>query len=155
MPVDADDLVSNKLAEFFVGKNDGKCYTSKFGFIWNSRSAFLTKTQAMYDTCGSCSIVYCTPNDLPENDFEHMDKTKKFIFQNKHREVPDYAEKVGKERGIVPFPTTVYVMNTGENHSLFVKKGRRFSVKRSLEGLLRVPQPITKKLRNEFNLKAI
>ena len=48
MPVDADDLVNNHLAEFFHGRNDEKCYMSKFGYIWHESSGFFTVAKNMW-----------------------------------------------------------------------------------------------------------
>lgn len=151
LPVDADDLVSNKLAAFFKGRNDGKCYTSANGYIWHSGSRFVTVAKDLWRTCGSCTVVYYKPDELPDKKYEERDETKKYIFQNSHRFLPSYARSIGKSFGTIPFPTTVYVLGTGENHS--VLSGVGMSWKRTVEGLIRIPRFVSKKLRQNYNIR--
>lgn len=148
LPVDADDLISNRIASFFEGRNDGKCYTSKYGWIWNKPSKFLMKAKDLWRTCGSCTVIYYKKDELPDVDF--YENTNKYIFQNSHRFLIRYAKSVGKQFGIIPFPTTVYVLGTGENHSSLI--GRGVSWKRVVEGLLRIPRYMGKSTQEEFNL---
>ena len=150
LPVDADDLVSNRLAAFFAHRDDQRCYTSRFGYIWQSGSRYLTKAKDLWRTCGSCTVIYYTPDELPATDFEHKDPARKFIFQVSHRDLPAYARSLGKTFATIPFPSTVYVLGTGENHSLLI--GRGMSWKRTVEGLLRVPRLINEEKRKEYNL---
>ena len=151
MPIDSDDLVSNRFAEFFKNKDDGKCYMSKFGYIWRQGSAYLTKHKDLSRTCGSCAVTYYNADELPSTDYEHRDEKRKYIFQTSHRDLPRYAKSLGKFYGVIPFPTTVYVLGTGDNHSIL--RGTNLSWKRKLEGIIKVPRPISEGMRNEFNIK--
>ena len=148
LPVDADDLVSNKVASFFQGRDDGMCYTSKFGYIWKHSSSFVTKAKDLWRTCGSCTVVYYKKDELPKVDY--AENTNKYIFQNSHRFLIKYAKSIGKQFGIIPFPTTIYVLGTGENHSSLVGIG--ISWKRAIEGFLRIPRYISNSMKKEFNL---
>lgn len=152
LPVDADDLISNKIAAFFESRDDGKCYVSKNGWIWNSPSHYLFKAKDLWRTCGSCTVIYYKKEELPDTDFEHKNiSTKEYIFQKSHRFVPDFAKKCGKIFGIMPFSSTVYVLGTGENHSIL--SGHAMSWKRTVEGLLRIPRLLSKKKIQEFNIR--
>lgn len=148
LPIDADDLVSNKVAAFFEGRDDGMCYTSKYGYIWNKPSLFVTKAKDLWRTCGSCTIVYYKKDELPDIDMEK--NTKKYIFQNSHRFLIKYAKSIGKKFEMIPFPTTIYVLGTGENHSTLIGIG--ISWKRVVEGILRIPRYISNSMKKEFNL---
>lgn len=151
LPVYADDLVNNQLAAFFSGRDDGKCYTSAKGYIWHCGSRFVTLAKDLWRTCGSCIVVYYKPYELPPTDFELEDAPIIYIFQISHRDLPRYARRVGKTFGTIPFPTTVYVLGTGENHSALTGVG--MSWKRTVEGLIRIPRLITKKKKKEFNIR--
>lgn len=151
LPVDADDLVSNRLAAFFAGRNDGLSYTSRFGWIWQSQSSIITKAKDLWRTCGSCTVIYYLREELPDTDFLCRDESKEYIFQRSHRFLPAYARSIGKEFGVLPFPSTVYVLGTGENHSIL--SGHAMSWKRKIEGLLRIPRNIGGGKFKEFNIK--
>ena len=87
---------------------------------------------------------------MPDKPYEERDKNQKFIFQSSHRFLPADAKKRGKVFDTVPFPTTVYVIGTGENHSIL--SGVGISWRRTLEGLLRCPRLITNKQRRDYNI---
>lgn len=136
------------MAAFFSGKEDGLCYTSAYGYIWHEGSPWLTKAKDLWRTCGSCTIIYYRPDELPAEDFEHRNPSQHYIFQQSHRQLPLYARAQGKQFATLPFPSTVYVLGTGENHSRLTGVG--ISWKRTVEGWLRLPKKIDERLRNEF-----
>lgn len=150
LPLDADDLVSCNLVAFFENRDDKLCYKSQYGWIWQQGSRWVMKAKDLYRTCGSCTILYYEPDELPSVPFEEKDNKHPFLFQCSHRFLPANAIKHGKQFAYVPFSTTVYVLGTGENHSLL--KGIGISWKRQLEGFLRLPRYIGKEMKKEFNL---
>lgn len=149
-PVDADDLVSNKIAAFFEGLHDKHCYLSKFGYIWYEGTSFLRVAKHLYRTCGSCCIIYYETEELPPNKVSGQEVSFSYLFRNSHRLLPSIAMERGKVFHVLPFPSTIYVLGTGENHSIFY--GRPISWKRWLEGLFRIPRFITSNKIKEFNI---
>ena len=147
MPVDADDLISNRLAEFFAGRNDGLCYKSRYGYIYHRGSSFVTKHRDLYRTCGSCSVLYLKDNEFPIKPFEEKEEA---FFLCAHRVLPQKAIASGKRFGTIPFPSTIYILGTGENHSII--SGSGIDWKRRVEGLFMFPRYLTKEIRSEFNL---
>ena len=147
MPVDADDLISNRLAEFFAGRNDGLCYKSRYGYIYHRGSSFVTKHRDLYRTCGSCSVLYLKDNEFPTKPFEEKEEA---FFLCAHRMLPQKAIANGKKFGTIPFPSTVYVLGTGENHSII--SGNGINWKRRVEGLFMLPRYLNQRIRKEFNL---
>lgn len=148
LPLDADDLVSNKLAAFFKNRNDGYSYLSNFGYIWNEGSKWLRKARDLWRTCGSCTIMYYNKSELPQQSSTRNQTSKNYLFEHSHREIPTIAAKSGKLFTTLPFASTIYVLGTGENHS--TNYGIKLSWKRYVEAILNVPRLFTKKKKQEF-----
>lgn len=146
MPLDADDLVSNRIAQFFKGRNDHYCYVSKFGYIWFEGSKWLRKARDMWRTCGSCTIINYNKSELPTSANPCNDGD--YIFANSHREIPVIASKMGKEFRTLPFASTIYVLGTGENHS--TNYGIKLSWKRYVEAIINFPRYFSARKKNEF-----
>ncbi|MBQ7434846.1 MAG: hypothetical protein IJV51_03490 [Oscillospiraceae bacterium] len=150
MLVDADDLVSNRIAEYAAQHPGENGFLSDTGYIYNEGDTYCKQVRRLHRTCGSCSIVNYTVEDLPEQmpenlwDERHVDT---FIIRKSHRQIPDYMASLGRPLQTIPFPITVYVRNTGENHSML--KGNDLSWKRKVELLIQPRIPI-ERLREEF-----
>ena len=146
LPLDADDLVSNRLAEFFNNRNEECCYLSKYGYIWNEGSRWLRKAKDLWRTCGSCSIIYYKKSELPLS--VDSESEKEYLFSNSHRQIPTLAAKAGKRISTLPFASTIYVLGTGENHS--TTYGVKLSWKRYVEAIINIPCYFSSQKRKEF-----
>lgn len=138
MLVDSDDLVSNRIAEYVNTHPRCNGYLSRYGYIYNDGFDYMQKVRNLYQLCGSCSIVYYTVNDLPDKMPECLlDEApiEKWIIRKSHKMIPDYLRDHGRKLSTIPFPTTVYVRNTGDNHSML--DGSDFGWKRKLAFLLK------------------
>jgi hypothetical protein len=150
MIVDDDDLVSCHIAEFVNQAKDDRCYQSDYGYIYHKNERYIKKAMALYRTCGSCSIIYYRIDELPPVPFEERKKEKKYLFEESHRVLPVFCKKEGKRFGKTPFPTTVYLLGTGENHSIMCGVGLGW--KRRLEQKLRFRIILKETIRREYNL---
>ena len=150
--VDSDDLVSNRIAEY-VNSHPGKTgFLSTYGFVYNEGARYVQRMLALHRTCGSCSIVNYGMDDLPEEmpeDFYDDSIRQKWIFRKSHRIIPDYLEELGRKQETIPFPTTIYVRNTGDNHSIL--SGNDLNWKRRVEMLIQ-PKISIKKVSDEFGV---
>ena len=151
MIVDADDLVSCRIAEY-VNKHPGcNGFVSKYGYIYNKGDTWVRKALQPDHVCGSCLIVNYSVDDLPaELPASPADESeKKYIIRKAHPSIRPYLKKNGRPLDIIPFPTTVYVRGTGDNHSML--DGGRLGIKRRLEQVVHRKLPI-KKIADEFGL---
>lgn len=153
MMVDADDLVSNRIAQWAADHPGKTGFISRYGYIHNDGSSYMKKVLFPYRICGSCAIVNYSVEDLPDampKDLWDNTLKEKWIVRMSHRKIPDYLASIGRPLENIPFPTTVYVYNTGDNHSILYGKG--LSKKRKLEILIRRRIPISDSLRQEFGI---
>lgn len=151
MIVDADDLVSCRIAEY-VNKHPGRNgFVSKHGYIYNKGEAWVRKALLPDQVCGSCLIVNYSVDDLPaELPSSPADESgEKYILRKPHPSIRPYLQEHGRPVDIIPFPTTVYVRNTGDNHSML--DGGRLGLKRRLEQALQRRLPV-RKIADEFGL---
>lgn len=150
--VDSDDLVSNRIAEY-VNSHPGRTgFLSRYGYVHNEGTGYVQRMLALHRTCGSCSIVNYAIEDLPEQmpeDFYDDSIRQKWIFRKSHRLIPDYLKEHGRKQETMPFPTTIYVMNTGDNHSIL--SGNTLNWKRRVEMMLQ-PRIEIKRVSEEFGI---
>lgn len=138
MLVDSDDIVSNRIAKY-VNEHPGENgYLSRYGYLYNDGADYMKKILAPHRICGSCCIVNYSVKDLPDRMPENLwDTTLKeeWIIRKSHREIPDCLARRGRKLSEMPFPTTIYVRNTGDNHSML--GGTDLNAKRKIELALR------------------
>ena len=120
MPLDADDLVNNKIVKYCDEFPNENGFISKYGYVYNEGSHYIKKYKDLFKFCGSCNIINIQKNDLPRrvppfDEFTY--EPNKYIYHVNHGLIPDYYKNEGKEFSIIPFPTTIYMLGTGENFS--------------------------------------
>lgn len=151
MLVDSDDIVSNRIAEYVNSHPGQNGFVSRYGYIYEDGSSFMKKILAPYRICGSCSIVNYSVEDLPDRLPENLwdDSLKeKWIIRKSHRYIPGYLKDIGRPLAEIPFPTTIYVRNTGDNHSML--GGSDLNGKRKMELMMRRKIKLTGKAGYEF-----
>lgn len=67
MPVDADDLISSRVAQFAEDYPDESGFVSKYGYVWHQNKRYLSIYKDMHRYCGSCNIIKMYLEDLPED----------------------------------------------------------------------------------------
>jgi hypothetical protein len=98
--------------------------------------------------CGTSCVTYVTQDDLPES--THQPSSNFYLLTQGHNIVVDYLKEHKVPTHPIPFPTTFYVTDSGENWS-----GNFISTLLSKRWLLWKwfsPRPLTSQLRKEFGL---
>ena len=101
--------------------------------------------------CGYCAIVNYSVEDLPDkipNDLWDDSPKDKWIICKSHRMIPDYLAEHRRRLKKMSFPTTVYVRNIGDNHSML--GGIDLNTKRKIELLIRRKVKLNGKIGFEF-----
>lgn len=150
MMVDSDDIVSSRIAAYVADHPDANGFLSRYGYVWNEGAPYVKRMLDPWKVCGSCAVVRYESEDLPERIPDGLlDRSweKRFICRLPHRQIPVAMKERGRELSRIPFPTTVYVRGTGDNHSMLL--GGDLGPRRKLELCLRRKIP-KEKLRDEF-----
>lgn len=151
MIVDADDLISNRIADYVNSHPGENGFVSDYGFVYNDGFLYMKKIWGLHRICGSCIIVNYVPEELPDTLPENLwDNTPmdRWLIRKPHTAMLQALEQQGKPLAKMPFPTTIYVRNTGDNHSML--GGDDLSWKRKAELLVRRRLPIHSPLGREF-----
>lgn len=154
MLVDSDDIVSNRIAEYVNSHPNQNGFLSDYGYIYNDGAAYVKKTLALYRICGSCAIVNYSVDDLPDTmprDLWDDTPKDKWIIRKSHRIIPKYLEDHGRKLAKIPFPTTIYVRQTGDNHSMLGDID--LNIKRKMELMFRPRVKLNGKIGLEFGFK--
>lgn len=127
MPVDADDLVSSRLAQFAEDHPDENGFVSEYGYVWHGKKRYMVVYKDMHRYCGSCNIIKMYLEDLPEEipvDVKYcydpsvcQELTSKYIIRRDHGKIVDMYNARGLPFAVCPYPTTIYHLSTGDNIS--------------------------------------
>ena len=116
--LDADDLVSRKLATYIeVTKNPNGYYVPK-GYLWRDGRPTLLQINQFHAKCGSSNIVYAGPDELPCSMTEDSSNFPLLKFGH-HMTVEKYAA-MGRPLEPVPFRAVIYRQAHGENITSFM-----------------------------------
>jgi hypothetical protein len=118
MYVDADDLVSNRIAQFVARDRNPNGYVIDTGYELDA-SARRVRWAPRFDRfCGTSSIIHWSVEDLPEIPFAPAPVRLRRYLDAGHAGWASLARAEGRPLKALPFPGAVYVVNTGENHSV-------------------------------------
>jgi len=154
MKVDADDCVSNRLAEHVASRSATPGWFFPQGYVYSEgASQVYLERRDFFRMCGTSSILFCGSADqLPQSMNQEL---REFDYlQIPHGELVEFMERVGRPLTALPFPGAVYCTGTGENwsgfsgvetfHSLKWKIRRFFNLKR-----------LTPRIETEFALRPL
>ncbi len=152
MYLDADDLVSGRLAEFVLADRHAHGYVVNRGYELDHRSQTVRVAPSFDRLCGSCCILRWDVEDLPETPFAPARVRLRNYLDAGHARWAALAASEGRPLKAVPFPAVVYVTNTGENHSVVTgnigwrrRLLRRVTPRRRIDSALRaefaIPPP--------------
>ncbi|NJL81806.1 MAG: glycosyltransferase family 2 protein [Chloroflexaceae bacterium] len=142
MTVDADDLVSSRLAEFVRDRQETGWYVDRGYKYRESAPVVHYKGSHFYRLSGTCNILHFNHLALPEYP-EYNRGYGHYKFLIDHQKVKAIMADQGQPMKALPFPGSVYVLGTGDNMSANENK---------LFFSLLSRRPLTQKLRDEFGL---
>ncbi len=152
MIVDADDLISNRVAAYVNAHPGENGFAPDYGYVHVIGEGCVRRTFQPDHICGSCIIVRYILDDLPaELPASPADKAAEAcILRKPHPSIRPHMASIGRPLARLPFPATIYMRNTGDNHSMLA--GGQLGLKRRLEQLFRRKIPL-EKVAAEFGLK--
>lgn len=133
MMVDADDIQSNRIAEYVNSHPDANGFLSHNGYYWHVGDDFIKKGHRFPN--GSSTIVKYSVEDLPDRYYDEMvasENTNPHIIRKKHGDIPKICAAMGRPLAPLPFIASIYVRETGDNHSLMGKNESRIRVMEQL-----------------------
>jgi len=146
MVVDADDLVSRRLAGFVAERRDQPGWIFEQGYYHQAGKQRVVLHDDFHLYCGTSAIVRCRAEDLPES--MNQPKEEIPILAAGHHEIARRHAEAETPLAPLPFPGAVYRVETGENWTNFAYRdveSRKYHLKR----LLRT-RPLGARLRDEF-----
>lgn len=127
MPVDGDDLLNCNIASYVKRHPNENGFVSKSGYVdWGQGKPYLMIYKRMYTFCGSCNIIKMfiddLPDELPDSKYCHDKEmarklNARYPIRWDHNIVVDKYAEMGKPFTYLPFKSTIYIKNTGENIS--------------------------------------
>lgn len=132
MPLDADDIINKNIVEY-VNTHDGNGFVSEYGYVWHKGNKFVEKYNELYTYCGSCNIIKMYlddfPTELPDESTALSKETATLLnhypIRWNHNEVVEKYGNMGKPFSPLPFPSTIYFLNNGENISSWNDQNNR------------------------------
>ncbi len=150
MMVDADDIQSNRIAAYVNKHQDANGFLSHNGYYYHVGQDFIKKGHKFPN--GSSTIVKYSVEDLPSEYYDTMrpnQNSNPHIIRKRHGDIPQICAELGRPLESLPFIASIYVRETGDNHSLMNKDESRFRV---LEQILMPKIRMNEKLRDEFSI---
>lgn len=127
MPVDGDDLLNCNIAEWCSKYPHENGFVSEEGYVWEEKKQYLRIYKEMYTYCGSCNVIKMYREDLPEelpvspklcHDKETAEKLNAvYPIRWDYHTMREKYQKLGKTFSILPFKSTIYRIDTGDNIS--------------------------------------
>lgn len=153
MLVDADDLVSSRLAAFVKQHPNENGFYVKTGYVYFVGDDYM-KVMPKFAS-STCCIVNYSPEDLPQDYPKAMtdnNDENEWIIRKRHGGIVPACKALGRPLKPLPFKGAVYVLGSGQNDSLFGKKTKYQTWKRGLVQLFRIKIKIGGVLQTEFSI---
>jgi hypothetical protein len=116
MPLDADDLVSQRLVQYVRSNPPQFGYIMNKGYELDSQTGRVKYAPRFSKFCGSCAIFRFSAEDLPSSEADGKEYVAdKFGDHIKWKEV---GEKLKRPLSDLPIRGAMYVTNNGENYSV-------------------------------------
>ncbi|MFR1810084.1 MAG: hypothetical protein ACLSWP_00935 [Terrisporobacter sp.] len=164
MPVDADDLLNCNIAKYVKEHPNENGFVSKDGYVYYKGKKYFRIYKELHTFCGSCNIIKMYLDDLPKNspnpklchDKDTAGKlNSKYPIRYNHNEVVEIYKNRNRSFARLPFRSTVYLRDTGDNISQITDKKEkdRFHPIAFLRSLnVFTMKFISKKLKSEFGI---
>ncbi|MEN8182665.1 MAG: glycosyltransferase [Myxococcota bacterium] len=112
MMVDADDLVSCRIAAFANSHAEGDGYIARTGYELDDRTGRLRWAPRFWNLCGTCAVTRVWPDDIPDVFDRHFPET---VYGTQHQHLRRRFQSWGRTLRWFPFPVAVYRVFTGDN----------------------------------------
>lgn len=168
MPIDADDLINKRVVEYVEQNDNAYGFVSDFGYIRYGNSKYMHKIKDLHRICGSCNIIRMhleeLPKEVPSNRLCHDEETARILnamypIRFDHHIVVDKYKEEGREFSRLPFPSTIYQRDTGDNISNVFENENKVIIKKKFHPIALVRKLnltkykwISKKIQNDFSL---
>lgn len=153
MMVDGDDLVSNRIVEYVEKHSSENGFYVKKGYCYFPDNDYF-ETMHKFSSGSACIVKY-TPDDLPSEMQEVVtanEDSNPWIIRKRHGGIVPACEEQGRPLKPLPFKAAVYVLGTGENHSLELKHTKFQTRFRELVQLFEFKHKLKGKLKKEFSV---
>lgn len=153
MLVDADDLVSCRIAEFIDKNPNNNGYFIKTGYVYFVGDKYMKKLRKF--SSGTACIINYSKEDLPNSYPEIMtdnNNDNECLMRKRHGGVVDACKELGRPLKPLPFLGAVYVLGSGENHSLYGKKTKYQTRMREFLQIFEPKYQIKGRLQREFSI---
>ncbi len=150
MMVDADDIQSSRIAEYVNSHQDENGFVSHNGYYYHDGDNFIKKGHKFPN--GSSTIVKYSVEDLPDKYYDipcASENTNPHILRKNHGSIPKICAELGRPLKPLPFIASIYVRETGDNHSLINRNESKFRV---IEQMLMPKIYMNDKIRKEFSI---
>lgn len=163
MSIDADDLVSNRLAEFALSDPHADGWYAGSGYQHEYGRPFVEPVTTGFNyVCGSCNILANRWFSFPDDE-EREREVERLWFIGGHATFEDLFGALGARIRSLPFPAVTYVAHGGERMQHLNPQNlapprprwwlRRLAGKAWLAALtVARRRPLTAKIRNEFSI---
>jgi hypothetical protein len=153
MIMDADDLVSRRLAELAAQEKNANGWIFANGYRWQENSRWLHATTNFHRFCGTSAIVNASLIDFPSEVTEEQFR-KCIVLANGHTIIADALERCNRPLSPLPFPGAIYVLDHGENDSSLrhVGKPQEWHGFRHFWGSFRQGRYFSERLKSEFGI---
>jgi glycosyltransferase involved in cell wall biosynthesis len=152
MLVDADDRVSDRLAEYVSHYPNCPGWFITNGYCYQENSVFIkVMRKAFHHYCGTSNILRKDLYDIDSNDSETRDRLFKAY---RHKQLEQTLAARGIYLESLPFKGAVYIINNGENIYYGIAKKSKISLKSRLLRLksLLDNRILTPTIKKEFSL---
>lgn len=121
--MDADDLISNRMAAFLRADDNRRGYFYEEGYILNVAGGSFEKVAPFWKHCGTCAVFWLTPEDLDSGEQGFI--ARLLPPRMSHHSFPFVPGNFGRPLEPLPFPGAVYLRHHGHNRSVERRRGIR------------------------------
>lgn len=149
MTVDADDIQSNRIAAYVNSHQGANGFVARSGYFYHVGDDYVRKGAKFPN--GSSTIVNYSIDDLPERHYDPpvpSQDSNPHLIRKRHGSIPEICASLGRPLDSLPFEASIYVRDTGDNHSLMEHGYSKFRI---IEQTLRPKIPLSR-ICEEFSI---
>jgi len=117
MPLDADDLVSNRMTEYVLSEKAEYGYIVEKGYEYSFQRDSFSYAPRLSRVCGSCGVFRWRDEDLPPTPWQPGDFAYRDQVNTQHPNWMRRSMEVNRPLVQFPFHAVTYVVETGQNIS--------------------------------------